>query len=349
MPGRKKLRRIQMAFETTPGTAVATTWRWRGPAVTLDDNRPWEFVEEDIGLLGGDDRKVLPYADGALALPDCPLTPEDFAYLLGASLGGPITGSADGAASSGYRYITTIPTTSAPANNRAMTVETGDDFEVERAAYGKCTEWSVKGVQRKTIMAGGKLQTQPVARFGTSFSTTSIVARNDLIFAGSRLYLDAIGGTPGTTQITNQFLGFEIACKPKYAFKQTGEGASASAVPSYNLVVYTDHELTGKLTLEHDPAADGSTGLKALFRAGTQRLLQIDCLGQTYATPGTGTLFTGGRRGVRFILPITITKAPPLDEIDGNDIVTFEWASRFNSTFGSAGTITVCNEVSALP
>jgi hypothetical protein len=349
MPGRKKLRRIQWALESTPGTPVATTWRYRGPAVTLDDNRPWEFVEEDIGILGGDDRKVLPYADGALALPDCPLTPEDFPYFLATSLGGPITGSADGAGSTGFRYVTTIPTTAAPTNNRAMTVETGDDFEVERAAYGKHTEWSVKGVQKKPVMLGGKMQTQPVARLGAAFSATSIVTRNDLIFAGCRLYLDAVAGTIGTTQITGQFLGFEVALKPKWVFKQTGEGAAAGAVPSYNLVVYVDHEITGKITLEHDPAADGSTGLKALFRAGTQRLMRIDCLGQTYATPGSGTLFTGGRRGVRFDLPITITKAPPLDEIDGNDIVTFEWASRYNATFASAGSITVCNEVSALP
>lgn len=349
MPGRKRLRRVQIGIESTPGTAVAATSRWRGPGVTLEDDRQWEFVDEDVGILGGTGRKVMPYAQGNLALPDTPLTPEQFPYMLAFGFGGPITGSADGAGSTGFRYVTTIPTTSAPANNRAGTFETGDDFEVERAAYGKVLEWSVKGVQQKPVMLSAKIQTQPVARLGAAFSATTLAELNDLLFFNSRIYLDAVGGTIGTTQITSQFLGFEITGKSTYAFKQTGEGPAAGTVPSYNLVVYVDHEISVKLTFEHDPAVDGSTGIKSLFRAGTPRLMRLDILGQTYATPGTGTLFTGGRRGVRFDLPLDFTKIPPLDEIEGNDIVTVEAMSRYNTTFGGSGTITVANELSALP
>lgn len=347
MPGRSKLRRIQFGFEPTPGTAVAATTRWRGPAVTLDDDRQWEFVEEDVGIVGGTGRKVLPYAQGNLKLPATPLTPEQFPILMALALGGPITGATDGSGSSGFRYVTTLPTTSGPAANRAATVETGDDYEVENAAYTKVLDWTIKGTQKKPITVEATLQSQQVGRLGTGFSATTLATLNDLLFWNTRLYLDAVGGTIGTTQITNQFLGCEISGKTTYAFKQTGEGPAAGTVPTYNLVVYTDHEIRVKLTLEHDPAVDGNTGIKSLFRAGTPRLMRLDCLGQAYATAGTGTLLTG-RRGVRFDLPLDFIKIPGLDAIEGNDIVTVEAVSRYNTTYGSSGAITVCNEVTAL-
>jgi hypothetical protein len=101
--------------------------------------------------------------------------------------------------------------------------------------------------------------------------------------------------------------------------------------------------------MEHDAAVNGDTGLKALWRAQTPRLMRIDVLGDAYATAGTGTTFTGGRKGLRLDLPIKITKVPPLEDLDGNDIVTVEFESRYNAAFGSAGSILICNEVSARP
>lgn len=347
MPGAKKLRRLQYGFETTPGTLVAATRRWRGPVETLDDARAWEFVEEDVGILGGTDRKVLAYAQGNVDLKECQACPEQFAVLPAWSLGGPIAGTADGTGSSGFRYVTTIPTTARPANNRAASVEAGDDQEVESGAYGKVVEFALKGVQQKPIMMSGKMQTNPVARLGAGFSATTLPVLDDLVFWNTRLYLDLIAGTIGTTQITGTFLGFELSVKPVLVFKQTGEGAAAGTTPTYNLVVYVDHKIDIKLTFENDPVVDGNTGLRAAFRTGAQRLMRLDCLGRAYTTPGTSTLFSG-RQGIRADLPITITKVPPLSDISGNNTVTIEAAARYNNTFGSAGSITVCNELSTL-
>lgn len=349
MPGRKPLRRLQFGRETTNGTAVVATTRMAWNGGMLSDDRVIKFPEELVGFIGGTDRSFIESATAALDIAETPMTPEQLPYLLASGLGGPITGSADGTSSSGYRYTTTIPTTAAPTNNYSYTVEGGDDFEVERMDYGKVTKIVLKGTQKGTCMMSGSMIGQEVAYFGSAFTAVSIPASlNDLVFAGSRLYLDAVGSTIGTTQVTNQFLGFEVTIEPMWIPKYTGEGSTG--VPVWSFAVYVGHKITGKLTLEHDAAVTGNTGgLKALLRANTPRLMRIDCLGQSYATPGTGTLFTGGRRGVQINLPIRMTKIPPLEDLEGNDIVTVEFESRYNSTFGSAGTIVVCNEVSALP
>lgn len=346
--GIKAARRLQFGIESTNGTGVAATARMRWNGGMLDDQRELKFPEELVGLYGGTDRSLIAKVTGALDIAETPLTPEQLPYLLASLYGGPVTGAADGTGSSGYRYVTTIPTLpSSPPTNRSHTVEGGDNNEVERLTYGKCVKLTVKGAGEAECTMAGSMIGQQVARYATGFASVSLVDTNDLIFAGSKLYLDAIGGTIGTTAIANQFLGFELTFEGLWVPKYTGEGTTSA--PVWSFVVYTGHKITGKLTLEHDTGADGNTGLKSLFRAQTPRLMRIDCLGQSYATAGSGTLFTGGRRGVRFDLPIKVTKAPPLDDMSGNSTISFEFESRYNATAATAGTITVCNETSALP
>ncbi len=344
MPGRKLLRRIQLGKEATNGTAVVATARMRWNGGMLDDQREIVFPDELVGLLSGTDRAFIQSINAGLDVAETPLNPEQLPYLLAMGLGGPVTGAGDGTGSSGFRYVTTIPTTAAPTNT-SYTVEGGDDYEVERMPYAKCVKLTLKGTQKGVCQMSATLIGQQVSRFGTSFTNVSLVDVNDLVFGGARLYLDAVGGTIGTTLVTNQFLGFEVTYETMWIPKFTGEGGTS---PIWSFAVYVGHKITGKLTLEHDAAVDGNTGLKSLFRSNTPRLMRIDVLGKAYTTPGTGTLFTG-RAGVRQDLPIRITKIPPLDDLEGNDIVTVEFDSNYNATFGSAGSVTVCNEVSALP
>lgn len=351
--GVKAARRIQIGAEVTPGTGVAATARMRWNGGTLDDAREHEFPEELIGQYDGTDRQLTKLITGALEVDETPLTTEQFPYMLAYGLGGPVTGSADGAGSTGFRYATTIPTNPAsPPTNRACTVEAGDNNEVERLTYGKFVKFSIKGAQKAACTMGGSMIGQQVALLGGGFSATTLVDTNDLIFAGSKLYLDAVGGTIGTTAVTEQLLGYEIAFEPMWIPKQTGEGAPDS--PVWSFVVYTGCKITVKLTLENGTSSttgiiNGTNGIRSWFRARTPRLMRLDILGQSYATAGTGTLFTGGRRGVRFDLPLKFTKVPPLDDSDGNATVTVEAEVRYNSTFGSRGTVTVANETSALP
>ena len=347
MPGRKPLSRIQFGRETTPGTMVPATARMRYNGGFLSDDRTPEFIEEAVGIFRTD-RSVITAVDASLDIPETPATPEQLPYAFAMLFGGAIAGSADGAGSSGYRYATTIPTTATPANNYAYTVEGGDDYEVERMGYAKFIELTLKGAAKSKITMSGKLMAQRVERLGTAFAAAALVDVNDLVFGLARLYLDAIGGTIGTTQITNQFKGFELTFKAMWEKQFTGE-ASTTNGPIWTFATFADYEITGKLTLLHDPAVSGSGGLKEFFRSQTPRLMRIDCLGAAYATPGTGTTFTGGRRGIRIDLPIKVTKVPPISDDAKVSLVTVEFESRYNATAATAGSITICNETSALP
>src|SRR6266498_4522258 len=127
MPGVKALRQIQWARETTPGTAVTTaTALWRGRGGMLDDKREIVFPEEWIGLFGGGDRNHTKMITGALEIAECEATFEQLPYLPVMLYGGPFTGVADGAGSTGFKYVTNIPTTAAPTNT-AYSIKGGDN------------------------------------------------------------------------------------------------------------------------------------------------------------------------------------------------------------------------------
>lgn len=351
--GVKAARRIQFGVETTNGTAVTATARMPWNGGLLDDAREVKNIDQLIGVFDGTDRSVISLITGALDVAETPLTPEQFPYLLACGLGGPLTGSADGTGSTGYRYATTIPwDASSPPANRSVTVEAGDNHEVEKLNYGKFIKIVVKGSHKETVMMSGSMIGQQVSLLGSSFTSTSVpAAPNDLIFAGSRIYLDAVGGTIGTTQVNDQLLGYEVTLDMSWVPKQAGNGAPDT--PTWSYVVFTGVKVGVKLTFEKGTNADTgiinqTNGIKSWFRSRTPRLMRLDVLGQAYGTAGTGTLFNG-RRGVRFDMPILFTKVPPADDEDGNATVTVEAESRYNATFGSRGTITVANETSALP
>lgn len=348
MPGIKSLQRIQIGKESTNGTAVTATTRLLTEGGTLDDQRVVKIPELLVGYYGGVDISFIESITAAIDIKEHTLTPEQFGYFPAGGFGGPTTGTADGTASSGYKYVTTIPRDAADSvTNTSYSVEGGDNYEQQVMDYGKFVKFSVKGAQKARLTANASMIGQSVTRLSSGFTSTSLIDPNSLIFGGSKLYIDAIGGTAGTTAVANQFMGFEINFEPMWIPKYTGEGAPDS--PVWSFALFVGYKISGKLTLEHDAAANGVSGLFYAFQNNTPKLMRIDCLGQAYATAGTGTVFTGGRRGVRFDLPIKITKAPPLEDNEGNDLRTFEFESRYNATAATAGTITVCNEVSALP
>jgi len=343
-PGVKKLRQIQWAKEVTPGTPVTTaTALWRGRGGMLDDAREIVFPEEWIGIFGGGDRNYTRMIAGAIDIAECEATFEQLPYLPVMLFGGPFTGVADGAGSTGFKYVTNIPTNALPTNT-AYTIKGGDNFEVEIMEYAKCTKLTLKGASMQAVMMQASLIGRQVARHAPGFTSLTPVAVEDAMFTNSKLYLDPVAGPIGTTQITNQFLGFEITFEGMWIPKHTGDGNLF-----WTFAVFVDKKVTGKITLEHDTAASGSGGVKEHLRTGLTRLMRIDVLGNTYGTPGTGTVFTGGRKGIRMDLPLRWLKVPPLGDDRGNDTITAEFESRYNPTFGSAGAITICNEVSALP
>lgn len=338
--GIKRLRRIQLGKETTPGTAVAATTRWRGGATQLDDQRVIEQIEEWIGIIDGADRTAVVQLLGMLQLDDVPATAEQFPYLAAMGFGGPTTGAADGAGTSKI-YTTNIPTTAKPTAV-PYTIQGGDDFEVEQMEYAVCTKISLKGAMGQTAKMGGTLLGRQVARLGTGFSAATIpaVAAGEFPTQKGKLYLDAIGGTYGATQVSNLLIAFQLDYEIVWQPTFTMDGNLYFSYPSY-----VSHKVSGQLSFLHDTGADGNTGQKANWRAQTALKMRIELNGDAVASPGT----TYSQRKIIADAPIKYLNPGPLGDDNGNDIVVLKFASRYNTTAGDQGKLICVNELTSLP
>lgn len=340
-PGRRELRRTQWGKEVTPGTAVAATAVWRGPANTMVDARTVVENAEEVGIIGGVDRTHIPKLFATLTIPETEATFEQTPYPFAMLLGGATTGVADGSGSSGYKYLTTIPTTGAPAA-KAYTIETGDDFEAEEMEYAVAVKVTLSGVAGEAV----KVTFDVIGRQATRTTFTGSLALatvEDILVSSGALYLDAIGGTIGTTQVSNQLLAFEITFEAMWIPKHTVDGQLY-----FSFVQFSGKRVTGTLTFEHDTITSGSGGGRADWRAQTPKLMRLQFLGSSYATAGTGTTFSG-KKGLRIDLPIKWLTWAALADQDGNDTIDATFVSKYNATAGNAGSILITNEVTALP
>lgn len=341
-PGRKEKRSLQLGKETVAGTAVPATAIWRGPVNTIVDDREVVENEEQIGIIGGADRTHIPKLAASLTVPETEATFEQLPYPFAMLYGGAVTGVADGSGSSGYKYLTTIPTSSAPTA-KTYTVETGDDFEVEEMEYAVAVKVTLSGVAGEAVKVTFDLIGRQATR--TTFTgALSLVTVEDILTSMGALYLDAIGGTIGTTQVSNQLLAFSIDFEAMWIPKYTADGQLY-----FSFLMFTNKRVSGSLTFEHDTITSGSGGERANWRAQTARLLRLQFLGSMYGTAGTGTSFTGGRKGLRIDLPIKWLTWAELSDQDGNDTIEATFVSKYNATAGNAGSVLITNEVSALP
>jgi hypothetical protein len=337
--GIKRLDRLQFGKEVTPGTAVVATTRWRGAGNMLDDQRKIEEIDEFIGILGGGaDRDAVVQLLGMVDLADVPATTEQFQYLLAMGLGGPTTGAADGAGTDKI-YTTNIPTTTVPTLV-PYSVEGGDNSEVEVMEYTVCKKITLKGAMGQTARMSGSLMGRQVTRLGASFTAATIPAVSELPVQKGKVYLDAVGGVYGATQLTGVIVGFEVNVEISINPIFTMDGNLYYAQP-----LYVDHKITGSLTFLHDTAAQGASGAKLDFRNRTVKKLRLDLIGDAPASGGT----TYQNKRIICDLPCKYLNPGPLADQSGNNVLNFKFHSRYNTTVGDAGKFVVVNELATLP
>jgi hypothetical protein len=336
--GIKRLQRIQFGKESVAGTAVVATTRWRGAGNMLDDQRKVEEIEEMIGIIDGADRDAVVQLLGMIQLNEVPMTPEQFQYLLVMGIGGSTTGSADGGGS-GKVYTTNLPTTAVPTAV-PYSIEGGDNFEVEGLEYCVCTKVGISFAMGQTARMSGTLMGRQVQRLSGGFAAgATIPAVSELPAQQGKVYLDAIGGSYGGTQVSNTIIGGKIDYEFMWQPVFTMDGNLYYSYPSY-----VGHKVSGELTFLHDTAGAGNTGAKADFRARTPKLLRIDLIGDALTTGATYTT-----KKVIIDLPIKYLNPGPLADNNGNDIVVMKFHSRYNTTAGNQGKFIVVNQITPLP
>lgn len=332
--GTRGLRRCQLGLEVTEGTPVAATAIYRSPAEMPEDRRVVTQVNEEVGYLPGTDRTYTPSIEGALTFPSHEATFEQAPYVMAASIKDVVTGATDGAGTDKI-YAYPFPTTALNAI-KTYTLEAGDDQQAQEMEGSWVESWELSGV-------GGAAWMLTALWRGRQWTNTTftgalaIPAVDTLLFGKTKLYLDAIGGTIGTTLQTGTFLGASIRFTSGWEFKPSGEGNLYPTIRYFNASKYM---LEVDVTFEHDTAGVARV---TDYRAETARLVRIQCDGPAVGTPGT----TYSTKAMRFDCAAKVASLG-YDEQNGNDILKITMRSRYNTTAAIHATISLVNELASL-
>ncbi len=333
--GVKVLRRIQLGIETTAGTAVAATKIWQGEGLATD-NQDRQFPVQDDGYLHKTNRSYLSKEGGKVSLDDTPVTSEQLPYLLAAGVEATVSGSADGGGSDKiYQYdFPGVTPNTAPS---ALTIEGGDNQDVGKIEY--CTLETLSLEYGAGDDAAWSMSAELCGRQWTDASFTALtpIALHEITTA--KLYIDASGGTIGTTQKTSTFLGLKLKIPSNWQPVLTGDGNLYYTFVKY--VGHKDKPITGVLRLEHDTAGEAEM---TAARAGTVRLLRV--VGEGAAVTTAGTAYS--KHSVIFSAAILYDKVPELDEEDGNDVVELPFHVIYSAADALAAQIIVVSETATL-
>lgn len=338
MAGITGFRRAQIGLESTAGTAVAATAILRGPAGAMKNDSVLVFPPEDVGYVSGVDRAYIPQLGASYDMPAMEATFEQLPYICAAGIKNVTTGASDGAGTDKV-YAYPFPTTSLNTIS-TYTVETGNDNQEEEMEYAFVDSFTLEG------SGGGSLNALMVSakwigRQVTPSSFTSLVAYpsvEEILFGKGKLYIDAIGGTIGTTQKTGTFLGMSLKVKTGWVPRYTGDGQKYFYRPAF---VKEAMEVLCDITFEHDATAV-ATRAAAVGPTAQKVRLQFD--GSSVGTPGT----TYSTKALRIDLAGLWEMSPPLESQNGNDILKMTMRARRSSTASLFAVINVVNELTAL-
>jgi len=332
-PGLKSLRKIQLGQETTAGTAVAATALWRGLG-TIEDTRETVMPEEDVGFASGIDRSYVPKIEGLLEMDSVEATFEQLPYILTAGVEDVTTGAADGAGSDKiYQYDFS---TTAQNSIQTFTLEGGDDQGAEEFNYCFVQNFELSGES----FASWMMSAQWIGREVTPSTFTggiSIPSIEEILFAKAKLYIDAIGGTIGSTQISNTLLAASLSVDTGYRPIPVGDGNlfySAHAMKSAP-------DLTLSITFEHDASAIAE---KVNWRAETPQLFRIITEGSAVVTGGT----TYSNKTLIIDVAGRWESFEKIGDQDGNDVITGVVRVKYNATAAFFAQILVVNELTTL-
>lgn len=333
MPGVRALRKVGLGREATAGTKVTATTIWRGTGGMPNDTREVTFPEENIGYISGTTRNYIARIAGEMALDETPATFEQFPHILEAGVQ-TVTPTTD--TGSGYIYTYNFPTT-AQNTIKTYSIEAGDDQQIESAAYGFVTDFTLSGVSGEAWQVGSTWQVRQWEPDTWSSSATAPVIE-EMLFSKTKLYIGATTDTLGSTDTlkSNTLLAATLNATTGVIPVFTAEGQLY-----FSFTKATMPEVTLELTLEHDAT---SVAERAFFRAGTPRQILLVTTGSALTSAGAYATKT-----MKILLSGVYETFPPLEDQDGNDIYTITFRARYNATTGQFATITIVNELATLP
>lgn len=332
--GIKRLRKIQLGRESTAGTAVAATTIWRGPAVQAEDERMNVMPEENVGVSSATTRQYTAGLLASLSFPETEATFEQVQHIYESGIK-TVTPTQDGA---GTDYIGVYPLPSGDANTiKTYTLESGDNKVEEEIEYAFTSEFTLSGKINEAIKMSHKMVGRQA--LVTSFTgALSIPSVHEMLFNKSKLYIDNVGGTIGTTQIQNTWIGFNLKVTTGWKAQPTGDG---------NLYFSFSDFIGAKGTLELEFLKNATSAAeRVLYRANTPRMFRIKTEGNALTTPGTTySVLTHLMDGAGMYTAF----GPGNDESEGSNVMKATMELAYDSTAAKFLQFTTVNELSAVP
>ena len=301
----------------------------------MEDKREPYFPDEDIGYIAPLNRAVFPFTQGQLDLDEVPATFEQLPYILAMGVDGVVTGSADGTGSDKI-YTYAFPTT-ALKTPKTFTIEGGDNEEVEQMAYAFAESFKLSGKAKEPIMMSATLIGANVSVMANFTGSLALPTVEDILFQKTKLYIDAVSGTIGTTQIPCMLYEFSLDVTTGFQAVYAANGDLAfckinGGMPDIKLHLVLEHNATSK-------------DQKAAWRSLTPKLIQLKSEGSAVATAGT----TYTKKTLKVNVAGMWEKFEKLGENNGNDVLEGDFRVACDPTAAKYAEIIVVNELASLP
>lgn len=319
---------MQLGRESTAGTAVAATTVWRGAFAMIEDTRERVIVEEQIGAFTQAERSYDAFLRAQWSQPSTPLTFEQVCHILEAGVK-----TATPTGSGPYVYAYAYPFSGTTTNTiKTYTIETGnvtvsgDQYKME---YSFVEEFEFSGTANESWMMQS---TWPGRQMTQASRTAALTAPtvNDARFNRTKLYIDASGGTIGTTQKTGVLMGANVRVRTGLIPVPVGDGQLYFAASKW-----TQPEITFSITLELEDSSVVATE-RTQYRSNNVRLIRLLC-------------DESANLKFQVDLAAKYDNVAPYTNSDGNTTVVLEGHAVASSADSLAATFTVTNGLSAIP
>jgi len=324
------MNKTALGRESTFGTGVAASTIWRGPFSMLEDASQSVTVDEQVGLLVQAERSYDTQHMGRLALPSTELTYEQVCHILEA---GVKTATPSGAGP--YTRVYAYPTNNTVPTPKSYTIETYNSLatvDAQEMNGALVEEFTLEGNAGEAWkMSSTWFGKRPATTTPTTLTT--LVTVEPAMIPMTLLYIDAEGGTIGTTQKLGVLMGAQVRVRTGLIPVPVGDGSL-----SHSAYKWTKPEITYSLTLELEK--DGSASVVSTERTArlnkTVRLLRLINTG----TEGKG--FTIDFAGVH-------DSVGDYTNSNGNTTVQISGHAVYSTTATLFWSMTVLNSVATLP
>lgn len=318
--------KVQFGRESTAGTPVAATKIWRGKAAMIEDDRAIKVVEEEVGILVPAERSYVASVIARMNLPQTELTFEQFPHVLE---GGIHTVTPTGTGPYVYAYV--FPTDTTQPAIKTYTIEAGNALvsaDHHEMAYSFVGEFELNGQKQEAWMINSGWMGRQ-ANQASMTALTTLEAVEEAKFQNTLFYIDATGGTIGTTVKSGVLLSARLRYRTGLVPVFTADGqlyfASHKRVrPSLDFSIKMELETASVVAAE-----------RAFFKSQAVRLFKLGIAGS-------------GSKAISLEWAGKYDSISDYENDDDNTVVTFNGHAVYSQADSLFAKVTVTNSLATL-